>query len=81
MQQTDNDVQKEFENYFDLFNHKGWLQLIEELETQKKMLDAVVDVKDLDDLRVRQGQLNILNNLLSFELTIENQYKLFKEDN
>lgn len=81
MQQTNqSDVQKEFENYFDLFNHKGWKQLIEELTTQKTMLDAVLDVKDIDDLRVKQGQLYILNNLLSFDTSIENQYKMWEKD-
>jgi len=77
----DQDTQKYYECYFDLFNNPGWKQLIEELTQNALVINSVEATKDVNDLYLRKGQLNVLAYLINFETTTNNNYEeLTKSD-
>ena len=62
------------EDYFGMFklmfNSEGWEVLMIELQEQAHTINDVQMCKDSDDLRYKQGQLNILGKLLRLEETL-----------
>jgi hypothetical protein len=50
------------------------------LSKQTSRLEDVLDVKDLDDLRIRQGQLFVLKQLINFEKTTHNEYEQWQKE-
>lgn len=62
------------EEYFGMFkmmfNMEGWEVLMVELQEQAHSLNDIQSCKDSEDLRYKQGQLNILGKLLRLEETI-----------
>lgn len=72
-------MQKELEtyydNYFDLFNHPGWGQLLEQLAVSKAQAENIRTVKDPRDLDFRQGQLNVLDVLINYKEITRQSYE------
>ena len=68
-------LEEEFDSFFDLFRNDGYKRLIEQLSNQLSLIDNLMDTKDLDDLRIRQGQLSVLRQLIGFENTTRNEYE------
>ena len=69
----DKELQDYYENYFSLFNHPGWQQLMEDLEETADSFD-LMRIKDAKELHFAQGQLQILNTLLNWKDSITNAY-------
>jgi|TARA_R110001606_G_scaffold296330_1_gene444099 hypothetical protein len=66
---TDNELETYFRHMSDLFRTEGWSLLLEDLKQQIPNIDAVEQVKTIEDLYFRKGQLNILGALLNLEDT------------
>ena len=64
-----------YNNYFDMFNAKGWQQLVEELKTNLVNVNSVQSTKDVDDMYFRKGQLNVLNSIVNLDDSIDAAYK------
>ena len=64
-----------YNNYFDMFNAKGWQQLVEELKTNLVNVNSVQSTKDVDDMYFRKGQLNVLNSIVNLDNSIDAAYK------
>ena len=66
----------EFEKYqramFALFRSEGWKYLCEELDSLKD-IDKVAVVRDDDDLRFRQGQMNVMLELLTSRTALDGE--------
>ena len=60
-----------FDNYFELFNHEGFKQLIQELSTNAQHLSDIQNVKDTEDLFFRKGQVAALATVINLQSTIE----------
>ena len=60
-----------FDNYFELFNHEGFKQLLQELSTNATQLADVQTVKDAEDLFFRKGQVAALATVINLQATIE----------
>ena len=73
--QSKQQLEEEFDSFFDLFRNDGYKRLIEQLSNQLSLIDNLMDTKDLDDLRIRQGQLSVLRQLIGFEDTTRNEYE------
>lgn len=73
------EVEKYYENYFDLFTTNGWKQYVEQVEAEKDNF-SLEGVKDDKDLYAKQGQLYVINNILNFESMIRTAYDNLKED-
>jgi hypothetical protein len=69
-----------YNNYFDMFNAKGWQQLVEELKTNLVNVNSVQSTKDVDDMYFRKGQLNVLNSIVNLDNSIDAAYKDATED-
>ena len=66
---TDDELEVYFRQMNDLFRMQGWGLLIEDLKLQVPNIDSVEQVKTIEDLYFRKGQLNILGALLNLEDT------------
>lgn len=53
-----------------MFNTEGWEVLMVELQEQAISINDVQMCKDTDELRYKQGQLNILGKILRLEETL-----------
>jgi len=73
------EVEKYYENYFDLFTTDGWKQYVEQVEAEKDNF-LIENIKDDRDLYAKQGQLYVINNILNFESMIRNAYDSIQED-
>lgn len=62
----DKELQDYYDNYFSLFQHPGWKQLMEDLEDTESSFN-ILNLKDAKELHYAQGQLNILNQLLNWQ--------------
>lgn len=71
----DKETEQYYSTYFDLFRSNGWKQLIGELTNNALALNSVENLKDVDDMFYKKGQLNVLASLLNFETTINTAYE------
>lgn len=60
-----------YNNYNELFNHKGFKQLLEDVSDNVERLDDIQAVKDVEDLFFRKGQITAFNSIINLEGTIE----------
>lgn len=60
-----------FNNYNELFNSKGFKQLIGELTNNATQLADIQSVKDGDELFYRKGQVAALATVINLQATIE----------
>ena len=71
----DKELEQYYSTYFDLFRSAGWKQLITELTNNAMALNSVENLKDVNDMFYKKGQLNVLASLLNFETTINTAYE------
>ena len=74
----DQDTQKYYETYFELFASNGWKQFIEET---KEIHDGykIEHIKDDKDLSRIKGERAMLFRVLRFESAIKSHYNLIME--
>ena len=60
-----------FDNYFELFNHEGFKQLLQEISTNATQLADIQTVKDVEDLFFRKGQVAAFATVINLQATIE----------
>ena len=77
----DQETQQYYDNYFTLFSTDGWKQLIEELKQNALVINSVEATKDVNDLYVRKGQLNVLAYLLNLEAATNTNYDELNNNN
>lgn len=71
----DQELERYFTRYFDLFSSDGWKQFIEDTEGNINLVSDLMTVKDGNDLYFRKGQLETLNRIVNFQAAIETAYK------
>lgn len=74
------DEEKYYEAYFDLFNSKGWKQLITELEEIYQSY-SVDRLNSNEELHLAKGERQVLARLLNFENGVEAAYASVKDGN
>lgn len=67
----DREVEKYYNNLFDLFRTEGWKQVMQEVEDNITATNSVVDVKDNEDLFFKKGQLQVLTTFRRLEETVD----------
>jgi hypothetical protein len=67
---VDNSLEKQYEDYFDLFSRNGWKLLMEDIDSMIDSLDSLDYVSSLEDLHNHKGQLTILKRIRGFETAI-----------
>ncbi len=71
----DKELQKYYEETFNMMSTQGWSFLMEDLEKLKQELENIRTVKDAQSLSYRQGQLDILDLILNRKKTCEEVYE------
>ena len=73
------ELEKYYENYFDLFLTDGWKQFIQDIQDASSDFD-IRYVKDEGHLQNLQGQLKVLDILVNWEVNIRNAYDSITEE-
>jgi len=60
-----------FNNYNELFNLSGFKQLLDELSNNIKTLSNVQNIKDLEELFFRKGQITAFTAIINIQGTID----------
>ena len=69
----DKELQDYYDNYFSLFQHAGWKQLIEELEETADSIN-ILTLENARDLHLVQGKLHMLNQILNWQDSVTNAH-------
>ena len=71
----DKELQKWYEDQFDMMSSQGWTDLIEKVSEIKETANDLSTVTDAQQLYFRQGQLDILSWFINWKNTCEKVYE------
>jgi hypothetical protein len=77
---TDPELERYYESLIDIFQLEGWKFLLEDFTQSEESLRDLATCRTEKELHYRQGQLDIIGKLLSFENGIKNSYEDFVND-
>ena len=69
------ELQQWYEAQFNLFNEQGWKDLIEQVTQRQKNYDNIRSISTAETLKYRQGQLCEIDWLLSWQTSVEQNFK------
>jgi hypothetical protein len=75
------ELQKYYEDRFDLFSQQGWLDLIEDVEVMLEATNNVSTIADEKSLQFRKGEISILTWLKTLKGVSERAYEDLNEKN
>ena len=75
------DLQKYYEDRFDLFSRQGWADLMEDVDTMLIPLNNVSTIADEKSLQFRKGEISILIWLKTLKGVSERAYEDLNEKN
>ena len=64
-----------YEEQFNLFNSQGWKDLIEQMKEMQKNYENLRNLPSDDTLKFRQGQLDILDWIVGWQESVEQNFK------
>jgi len=73
------ELEKYYEQYFDLFVTDGWKQFILDISANLESFD-IRSVEKFEDLRYSQGQIKVIDQIINWETLIRNTYAELEED-
>lgn len=71
--------QQYFDSLFELFASAGWKHLTAQLVSNKEAISSIKGIPDAQTLHFRQGQLDVIDILLSMPSLTEQSYKMAQE--
>jgi hypothetical protein len=74
------ELQKYYENRFDLFIHPGWKDLMEDVQAMLKASNTLSGATP-ENLGFKQGEIAIMQWILSLQETTESTYKDLSNEN
>ena len=75
------ELQKYYEDRFDLFSRPGWRDLMEDVDTMLIPLNNVATIADEKSLQFRKGEISILTWLQTLKGVSERAYEDLNEKN
>lgn len=75
----DQDLEKYYNNYLELFMTDGWKQFKEDTENVIKSINLLA-LEDAKQLHLAQGQMEILNWILDWETSVKNSYETLQSE-
>lgn len=75
------ELQKYYEERFNMMSTLGWKDLIEDAETMFKAYNHLTSVSNAEQLFFKKGQLDILNWILTLKEVSEKSYEELNETN
>lgn len=77
----DQELQKYYEDRFDLFSRPGWVDIIEDVDNMLAALNNVSTIADEKSLQFRKGEISILTWLVTLKEISERAYEDLNEKN
>ena len=71
----DKDLQKYYENRFEMMASEGWKQLLEDIDEVIKAYDDIESVDSIEKLYMRKGQLDILRWIRTLKETSDTAWE------
>ena len=75
------ELQRYYEDRFDLFSRQGWADLMEDVDTMLIPLNNVATIADEKSLQFRKGEISILIWLKTLKGVSERAYEDLNEKN
>lgn len=75
------ELQKYYEDRFDLFAHPGWADLMEDIDNMLTSMNNVSTIVDEKGLQFRKGEISILTWLKTLKKVSEDAYEDLNEKN
>jgi hypothetical protein len=75
------ELQKYYEDRFDLFSRQGWVDLMEDVEAMLDSMNNVSTITDEKSLQFRKGEISILIWLKTLKGVSERAYEDLNEKN
>ena len=75
------ELQRYYEDRFDLFSTPGWIELIEDANKMFEALNNVSTIADEKSLQFRKGEISILTWLITLKEVSERAYEDLNEKN
>jgi|TARA_R100000908_G_scaffold65373_1_gene55166 hypothetical protein len=75
----DQDLEKYYNSYLELFMTDGWKQFKEDTENVIKSINLLA-LEDAKQLHLAQGQMEILNWILDWETSVKNSYETLQSE-
>jgi hypothetical protein len=75
------ELQKYYEDRFDLFVHPGWADLMEDIDNMLTSMNNVSTIVDEKGLQFRKGEISILTWLKTLKKVSEDAYEDLNEKN
>lgn len=75
------ELQKYYEDRFDLFSRPGWVDIIEDVDNMLTALNNVSTITDEKSLQFRKGEISILTWLVTLKEISERAYEDLNEKN
>ena len=75
------ELQKYYEDRFDLFSRQGWADLMEDVDNMLIPLNNVATIADEKSLQFRKGEISILIWLKTLKSVSEQAYEDLNEKN
>tara|TARA_R110002124_G_scaffold189591_1_gene356960 strand:- start:190 stop:435 length:246 start_codon:yes stop_codon:yes gene_type:complete len=72
---VETELEKYYENRFDMMATEGWKDLIEDVQTLYNQYSNISTIDDDKGLQKRKGQLDILNWILTLKDVSDQTYK------
>lgn len=76
----DRELQKYYEDRFELFSMKGWKDLVEDLERMKESTKDISNYSSLETFWTAKGELRMINWILNLKQLSEEAYSQLQED-
>jgi hypothetical protein len=75
------ELQKYYEDRFDLFSRQGWLDLMQDVDKMLESMNNVSTIADEKSLQFRKGEISILVWLQTLKWVSERAYEDLNEKN
>jgi len=75
------ELQKYYEDRFDLFSRQGWVDLMEDVDVMLDAMNNVSTIADEKSLQFRKGEISILIWLKTLKGVSEQAYEELNEKN
>lgn len=75
------ELQKYYEDRFDLFSRQGWADLMEDIDTMLTTINNVSTIADEKSLQFRKGEISILTWLVTLKEVSARAYEDLNEKN
>ena len=75
------ELQKYYEDRFDLFSRQGWIDLMQDIDKMLESMNNVSTIADEKSLQFRKGEISILIWLQTLKWVSERAYEDLNEKN